>query len=32
MSEKNDSVGVVERKTMRLELPEGGFKLAYGGI
>lgn len=25
-------VGVVERKTMKLELPEGGLKLAYGGV
>jgi len=25
-------VGVVERKTLKLELPEGGLKLAYGGV
>jgi len=25
-------VGVVEPKTMRLRLPEGGLKLAYGGV
>ena len=27
-----DGVGVVEPKTMRLNLPEGGFRLAYGGV
>ena len=27
-----DGVGVVERKTMRLELPSGGLRLAYGGV
>jgi homoserine O-acetyltransferase len=28
----SDSVGIVERKKMRLALPEGGLKLAYGGV
>lgn len=32
MTEINDSVGVIQRKTIRLNLPEGGLKLAYGGI
>ena len=27
-----DGVGVVERKVMRLELPSGGLRLAYGGV
>ena len=27
-----DGVGIVERKKMKLELPEGGLKLAYGGV
>ena len=27
-----DGVGVVERKIMKLNLPEGGLKLAYGGV
>ena len=27
-----DGVGVVERKVMRLELPPGGLRLAYGGV
>lgn len=28
----SDSVGIVERKKIRLALPEGGLKLAYGGV
>ena len=28
----SDSVGIVERKKLRLALPEGGLKLAYGGV
>ncbi len=28
----SDSVGIVERKKVRLALPEGGLKLAYGGV
>ena len=28
----NDGVGIVEQRKMRLELPEGGLKLAYGGV
>lgn len=32
MSEINDSVGVIQRKTIRLNLPEEGLRLAYGGI
>ena len=28
----NEGVGIVEPKTMRLNLPEGGFKTAYGGV
>ena len=27
-----DSLGVVERKKLRLDLPEGGFRFAYGGV
>ena len=27
-----DGVGTVERKVMKLNLPEGGLKLAYGGV
>ena len=27
-----DGVGIVERKIMKLNLPEGGLKLAYGGV
>ena len=27
-----DEVGIVEQRKMRLELPEGGLKLAYGGV
>ena len=28
----NDGVGIVELKKVRLDLPEGGLKLAYGGV
>ena len=28
----NDGVGIVERKIRRLTLPEGGLRLAYGGV
>ena len=28
----SEGVGTVERKKMRLALPEGGLKLAYGGV
>ena len=28
----NDGVGIVEQRKMRLELPKGGLKLAYGGV
>ncbi len=28
----NEGVGIVELKKMKLELPEGGFKLSYGGV
>ena len=27
-----DGVGIVERKIMKLNLPEGGLKLSYGGV
>ena len=27
-----EGVGIVERKSLKLKLPEGGFKLSYGGI
>ena len=27
-----DGVGIIEPKTMRLNLPEGGLKFAYGGV
>ena len=27
-----DGVGVVELKKMKLNLPDGGLKLAYGGV
>ena len=27
-----DGVGVIELKRMRLDLPEGGFRFAYGGV
>ena len=27
-----EGVGVVEPKTMRLDLPDGGLRLAYGGV
>ena len=28
----NDGVGVVETKKLKLDLPEGGLRLAYGGV
>ena len=28
----SEGVGIVERKTRKLSLPEGGLKLAYGGV
>ena len=27
-----NGVGIVELKKMKLDLPEGGLKLAYGGV
>ena len=28
----SEGVGIVERKTRKLSLPEGGLRLAYGGV
>ena len=32
VNKMDSSVGIVELKKMKLELPEGGLKLAYGGV